>query len=245
MKDFREMLLAAIGANIENHGLHIYNIPGGQSPRFVYSIGLHEKFGFEVVLGGSITLPLDPLVALFNSLTNQLGHKPPEQTVLSSPEVGDFTLRATHPSWVSGLLLGAIDFYKDKNIKAYQLIPPEFHQTIDMPDMRQELTPQSAPVWRWMKGGWPYKVQADCLVETNHAALKGNPVTDVSYFGDWEWQMFAGDPQEVKDEDVFYCHLATLLAFDSTLEPALGLPVRTGLFRESDSKGPGPWHRVV
>ena len=42
-----------IQKNIDESGYHLYFVAGGPVPRFVYTIGLSEKIGFELVLAGS------------------------------------------------------------------------------------------------------------------------------------------------------------------------------------------------
>jgi hypothetical protein len=59
--------------------------------------------------------------------------------------------------------------------------------------------------------------------------------------------MFSGAGPEVPEEEVFPVPLATLLAFDPSLEPALDLRIGSGLFREHDQTGRAlawqPWER--
>ena len=44
--------LNTIGNAINSHGYFVYTTSGGSSPRFLYTIGLHEKLGVELLFAG-------------------------------------------------------------------------------------------------------------------------------------------------------------------------------------------------
>jgi hypothetical protein len=51
----RAKALDLIKRNIEKSGFHIYLVAGGgRTPRFVYTIGLRESLGAELVLAGAL-----------------------------------------------------------------------------------------------------------------------------------------------------------------------------------------------
>lgn len=44
--------LEIIKTNINNKDYHLTLVNGGQNPEYSYSIGLTEKFGFELIIAG-------------------------------------------------------------------------------------------------------------------------------------------------------------------------------------------------
>lgn len=238
----RERLLQEIRSNIERHGWHIYNVLGGESPRYAYTVGLKEKFGGELVLAGLCTLSSSAAANLLNRAAELLVEQNPRDIVLSTEGFGEFRLLETHPSWNKSMLFGCYDYYQIDELTAWQILPSwEEVRTVDVPDMSRPRSAEREPVWQWLDGGWPYSVPSQTTVVTNLDALLGYAITELMRWEDTEWEMFSGPGPDVPKEEMHVVPLATLLAFDPGLLPALDVPVETGLFREYDENGPGPW----
>jgi hypothetical protein len=229
-------------SNIERHGCHIYNVMGGESPRYAYTVGLRERFGMEVVLAGLVTMPVSTAARLLNTLTGLLQQQRPEEISVTVEGFGKFTLLQTDPSWNDRLLLGCYDYYQTDKVRAWQLVPvDEETRTIDVPDMTRPFSPEHHAVWRWLDGGWPHAIPATVQVVTNLDALLGYAVSELMRWEELEWEMFSGPGPDVPEDQMHVVPLATLLAFDSSLSPALEIPVGSGLFREFEEDVPGRW----
>ncbi len=231
-------------SNIERHGCHIYNVMGGESPRYAYTVGLHEKYGMELVLAGLVTMPTSLTASLLNRAVGLLRDQQPADITVEVEGFGAFKLLKTDPSWNKLMLLGCYDFYRTEDVTAWQLVPlDEEIRTIDVPDMARPYSTEQQPVWQWLDGGWPHSPPSNVEVVTNLDALLGYAVSELMRWEESEWEMFSGPGPEVPEDQMHVVPLATLLAFDSTLQPALEVPVGSGLFREFEDDAPGPWQR--
>lgn len=249
MKLDRARALELIKRNIEKSGFHIYLIAGGSpKPRFAYTIGLRESLGAELVLAGALYYgKKDEVFEILHSLRKQLatGVKgklgPTWLSTFSVPRLGSFTLRKADSSWASKLLLGAVDYYGTKDIDAYQIVPEEKHQTIDIPNMAKAWNPTEEPVWRWLQDEtWPYSIPRGSEAMTDLAALRGAPVTEACRWEENYWELFAGDGPDVSKADARLVPLACLLAADPSLAPVVNLALGEGLWRDGEG---GEWNR--
>jgi hypothetical protein len=210
----------------------------------VYTIGLHESLGAELVLPGAIIYAGDECMVIVHSIREQLAARIKQGAQVGDAAnelytidgLGSFTLRRAHESWARQLLLGAFDYYRPDNVTAYQIVPDSDHHTVDVPDMRSEWSAASEPVWRWLSEPWPYSFPEDANVTTNLAALRGKRVTEVSRWDDG-WEMFAGPGNEVTQRDMRVVPISCLVGPDPSLAPALELAVDAGIWREPD----GSW----
>jgi hypothetical protein len=237
--DFRKIMLQRIAENIEAHGVHVYGISGGESPRYFYTIGLKEKVGGEIVLPGLAHMPGGEAHKLINDVAHQLrSGTPVDEINLKTKGFGSFILTAVDPSWSKRMLLGALDYYDCSTLPAWQIRPvEEEHTTIDVPDMRQAFDPEKNPVWQWLDGGWPYSVPVDTLAVTNLDALLGYAVSELMRWEPEDWEIFSGPGHQLSQDELFLVPISTLVAYDPSLVPALSIPVGTGLYREFDEEG--------
>lgn len=233
-------MLELIHRNIECSGFHIYIIGDSEVPRFAYTIGLSESLGAELVLAGAIYYMAEDVNAILRGIRDLLITDHTNVCrVFSMDALGSFTLREAHRSWIHRLLLGALDYYKSRDIRAYQIVPDERHWTIDTPDMTREWSAAAEPVWRWLDDEWSFAVPRTSTVVTNLDALRGARITEVTRWGEDEWEMFAGSGPDVPDDEVRVVPLGCLLAADPSLTPILGLEIGKGLWRDSDD---GDWN---
>lgn len=236
-------MLSKIRENIEKHGHHVYSVQGGESPRYLYTIGLTDQVKAELVLPGMAQLPTSEALRVLNLVALRLREGVSAgELELEIDSIGRFGLSAMHPSW-SPLLLGALDHYGFDSVRAWQVRPVNQDDfTIDVPDMTRPFEPSTHPVWKWMEGGWPYSVPSKTIVVTNKDALSGYAVSELTRWENDEFEMFSGAGPEVAKEDIVLAPLATLLAFDPTLAAALSVKPGEGLYREFDDDGQaGPW----
>jgi hypothetical protein len=236
----RREALDLIKRNIELHGSHVYIVVGKSLPRFAYTIGLKQSWGAELVLAGAIYYNADAVTRIMNTIGQRLGAQKASDATFVVDDLGSFRLRKAHASWTRSLLLGALDYYKVSEIEAYQIVPDDEHWTIDIPNLEKEWSAKAEPVWKWLHEGWDYAIPPESTATTNLDALRGVRITEVMRWEDG-WEMFAGPGPDVSFEDARVVPLASLLASDPSLKPAVDLEVGKGMWREGDETGWHPW----
>lgn len=241
MNPSRTRSLQQIQRNIDAFGYHVYAVSGGAVPRFIYTIGLSPTLGAELIFAGGALYFLDEIRAIIEHLRGHL--LDPGRNIATDAVglLGTFFLREVHRSWADALLLGAIDFYSGETVTALQCVPDEAHMTIDVPDLSTERCGHSQPVWRWLTDAWPYSCAQSASATTNIAALRGAPITEVARWEENYWEMFAGNGQEVTEDEARIVPVATLLAADPTLARALELEIGDGLWRHTEAGEWTPW----
>lgn len=229
-----------ISHNIEKFGFHIYLVNGGAAPRFIYTIGLSKKVGFELAFVGGYFFEDSQAVNILEAVANSALNGTLDAVAgFRTKNHGHFRLQAIHSTWITQLFLGMVDFFSDDIPRCYQLLPEEIYSTIDVPDMRKPYGEETHPIWKWLKREWPHSIASESQAVTDLRALKGDLVTEATRWEESEWELFAGAGDEQRQEDLRKVPVSVLLAFDSSLEPVLDLKIGEGLWRDSSS---GPWH---
>src|SRR5687768_8277110 len=232
-------MLDVIRRNIEEAGFHLYIVMQSSVPRFAYTIGLRDSLGAELVLAGAIHYMADDVKQIVPTIREQLNAGASKSSVLPLGRLGFFTLRTADRSWTQLLLLGALDYYGTRDVDALQIVPDERHWTVDIPDMTRPWSAESAPAWRWLREPWTHRVPETSNVTTNLDALRGARITEVTRWGEDEWEMFAGPGPDVRREDARVVPLGTLLGADPTLAPAMDLVIEEGIWRDDEN---GDWN---
>jgi hypothetical protein len=236
----RESALERIRTNIERYGYHVYTVTGGgQLPRYVYTIGLSERIGSELIFAGAIFFMGKEATRIIDTIAKEWDSNKASYTVES---LGRFSVREADLSWSGSLMLGAVDYYKNTSIRALQIIPEPAHWTVDIPDMRKPWSAAAEPVWQWMHEPWTHPVPAGSTAVTDLAALRGERVTEAARWEEDEWELFAGEAPEVPKDEVRIVPLGTLLGADPSLLPVTTLTVGgRGLLRDADEGEWEPW----
>jgi hypothetical protein len=235
----RNAALDSIRQNIADHGHHIYVVSGGADPRYAYTIGVSESIGAELILAGAIFYMKDEVVEIISDIAAQLKAEH-DQKLFEVVGLGSFTLRKADTSWVTALMLGALDFYQVREIPAFQIVPDEAHWTIDVPNMSAAWSAATAPIWQWLHEPWTYPVPEESMTATNLSALRGERITEAARWEEDEWELFAGAGPDIPKEETRVVALGTLLAVDNSLIPVANLPIGEGLWRDPH---PGSeWH---
>jgi len=235
----RQTIFDKIRSNIDSHGYHVRIVDGGPSPRFAYTIGLHSKFGFELVFAGGFFFTPSEMLGVVNAIARRLqAGESFENSSLSVDRSGSFLLSEAESSWISKMLLGALDYLKLEQIRALQITPDRNHWTIDIPDMQEPWNPSVQPIWQWLERAWAYPVSSKSKAITNLDALRGHPVTEVSRWEEDEWEMFAGAGPDVEKADIRTVPLGTMIAIDETVRSAFDLEVGSGIWRDDEG---GEW----
>lgn len=233
------MFSDTIRDNIKKYGHHITFVTNGAEPRYAYTIGVYEKFGFELVFAGGIYYMQNEVKDIINDIVSQL--KLPDKSDLFTMETyGQFKLSKIHHSWNKLMMLGFFDYYKLNNVQAFQIIPAPEYFTLDIPNMSKEWMESSEPVWKWLSKKWGYLVPEDSKVTTNINSLHGEKITEVMRWEKDEWEAFAGAGPDVEKKDIRIVSLGTLLGIDPSLEPILNLKIGKGIWRDSTEL---KWHK--
>jgi hypothetical protein len=240
----RRKALEEIRQHIAEYGFHTYVVTGGGYPHFGYTIGLTESLGAELVLPGTYFYRLSEVSELIKGITGKLSL--PLAWGVASVEVdswGTFSFRQVHSSWAKALMLGAFDYYHEKNIAAYQIVPDESHWTIDVPDLSKPLAETQAPGWRWLKEKWKYPIPETSVALTDLTVLRGGRVTEVMRWEQDQWELFSDLGQEMPESERRIVPLGVLLDADKSLMPAVDLSVETGFWRNNDESEWHPWRK--
>lgn len=237
--------LHRIRENIEKHGFHLYTISGGSLPRWTYSIGLMESLGFELILAGASYFTGEQAAEIVGRIAEALRGGVLGSEASFSFDLGDlgcFSLGEVERCWIDGLMLGAVDYYRDRDgpVKARQVLVAPERKTMDVPNMAVAWAAGGDPAWKWLDEDWRLPVAKDSKAITNLNALMGRPVTEAVRWEEKEWEMFAGAGPDVAPDEVRVVPLATLLACDETLEAVVALSVGQGIWRDPKDL---VWHR--
>lgn len=232
-----------IRRNIQDHGRHIYAVFGGDSPRFLYTIGLYEKAGAELLFAGGAIFHDRAVAALLNRVAAMIEDgQDPEALRISCDDLGPVRLVLADQSWVSRLCLGALDYYGCAGLPVWQILPDDAERTsIDIPNTAEPFSGSAHPVWQWLEQDCPYPIPEGSVAITDLDLMLGYAASEAMRWQATQWQVYSGDKPD-SAADTYHVPLATLLAFDASLLPALDLGVGRGLIREFDAKGiAGPW----
>jgi hypothetical protein len=162
----------------------------------------------------------------------------PSKASYAIDSLGRFSIRKADLSWTRRLMLGAVDYYGNTSINAWQVVPEPTYWTLDIPDMCKPWSADEEPVWQWMHVPWTHPVSSSSTAVTDLAALRGDPVSQAARWEKDEWELFAGDSSNLPEEEARIVPLGTLLAVDSSLMPVVTLPVGGALIRDSNT---GEW----
>ena len=238
----KESYLNLIKKNINDYGFHLTTVNNILEPRYSYTNGLKEKFGFELIFAGGIYYLLDDLNKIFEAIFIKLKkYENKSNLKFEINHLGTFSLLHVDHSWTKTMMLGVFDYYKIDKVDAFQIMPDKNHFTLDIPDMSKKYDSHSEAIWKWLTVEWNYKVPKNSTVITNLKSLFGEVITEVSRWEINEWEMFAGSGPDVKNEEMRVVSLATILGIDETLIKSIDVEVGKGIWRDSLSSGWNEW----
>lgn len=235
--------LAEIRSHIDNAGFHIYVVGMETLPKYGYTIGLTESpVGAELVLAGAARFTIDEVSDALSDLGDATrdGALDPSGSY-DATHLGKVRFREAHESWVERLLLGAVDYYGSRPVRAYQVLLGSELTTLDVPDLSREWDPTAERVWRWLDLAWSYPIPKETAVVTNLRALYGHPITEVCHWEDDEWELVAAHDEPIEKRDLIVVPFATLLALDPSLEQVLSLPAGKAVRRDDPSAAWSAW----
>lgn len=229
--------IAIIKRNVDKNGYHLMLVNGGQNPDFSYSIGLTEKFGFELIMAGGFN-SIEENESIFDHICQNLQSGSAVNSKFLLPGKNAFYLGVVDSSWSEKLMLGVYDYYGIDDIRAYQIIPVE--RTLDAPLMSKAFVPND-PIWKWLAMDWDIDAPKNSYVITDTDALKGKTITEVTRWEDHVWEMFSRPGPDIEKEDIRIVPLGTILGIDTTLRPIVNLAVEEGLWREDKDSNWQDW----
>ena len=225
-----------IRKNISTHGHHIYLVRPGPTPKFAYTIGLHETIGAELIFAGGANYSVSQVREILNHLASILKESTYRvRTDHALGEMGLFSLRNVSPTWSSKLILGALDYYKPSVVQALQVVPDAQHKTIDVPDLSQTQNETAEPIWQWLDKAWDYPIPENLMVITDLSALRGAPILEANRWEEDTWELFSTSSNAFDKENGRAIPFGTLLAVDPTLTLATELEVGEGIWRDSEN----------
>jgi hypothetical protein len=229
----RLALFEMIERNIAAHGLHVYAVCGGsQVPRYLYSIGLFPRFGFELVFAGAAIFSNSAGADLINEVAIEL-----TSDKLGSDfetKFGKVRLRRADATWSTLLPLGANDFYHQKAIGLMQVVFAESSKLLDVPEMSMPWSIE-LPAWRYLSAPWAYPISYKSIAVTDVETLQGEPVLEIARWEDNQWEVFSRYGPDVDKQDV---RIVPISYFLDRLDPALFfLEIGKGIWRDSRHSG--------
>lgn len=236
----KESVFEEIQKNINSHGYHLYVVAAGIVPRFAYTIGLKESAGADLIFAGGTYYLLDEMKCIFEKAIFELKNNSLSRINFTIEGLGAFSMHQVDTSWSERLMLGAMDFYSQGSLVAFQIFPDSLHYTLDTPDLSKPWSLSSEPAWKWIGSTWNESVPKNSTAVTNLSALQGGIVTEVVRWEDDQWEMFSGAGPDVLEHEIRVVPLTTLLALDPSLEIVIHLNVGDGLWRDSEEK---EWHK--
>jgi len=242
MNKDKEEYLSLIKSNIGTYGYHVTVVKSEAQPRYAYTIGLKDLFGYELIFAGGVYYMQEELFEIFKGLVDGLKTIPDLiKEKVSLANLGAFSFSNTHSSWSGLMLLGVFDYFSIDNINALQVIPDADHYTQDIPDMSKAFDQSTEPIWQWLTRNWDYNVPVKSTVVTNIDSLRGHAITELMRWENDDWEMFAGSGPDIDKKDIRVVPLATMLGIDNSLMPAISLENGKGLWREDDNSEWNNW----
>lgn len=224
----RVSILLEISEEIKRNGFHITIVTQGICPRYLYTVGLKDKLGFDLLLPGCSKFYPNELISVISQVVNEGACKNIE---IEAADIGEFCLGHVDRSWVELLALAAIDYYGEAT-PFMQIMPDKLNCTIDTPDLSNAWSATSEPVWQWLKVPWPFPVPHNSSATTNLLALRGAPVTEAARWEHDEWELFAGSGPDTPAEDIRVMPLATMVGYDGSISEAVELQVGKAVWRD-------------
>lgn len=228
--DYKNKFLKLVDENIKKHGYQITNVNGSQVPNFSYTIGLYEKFGFELIKAGSYISNEDN-EKIFNSIISGLNLNQDVKSIFKTINGSNFKLVEVHKTWKDLMILGAFSYYNNYNIKAFQITPSDII-LLDTPIMFKKRDRED-PIWFWLDRDWNEKLPLSSYVITDEYFLIGEEIIELMRWKDGFWEMFTRPASDVLDKEIRILPISTMIAIDESLKVSINLSNGNGLLRDN------------
>lgn len=239
-----KQVLKDIEKVIKEYGYFRYNVIKELTPDYSYTIGLTDKLGFELIVGGMCFFQTNnQLQFIFDSIAEQLFEKN-EIKEFNLKEFGNFKLINVDDSWISLLMLGALDYYRNSKLKAFQIISTDMDKlTLDTPDMSKKWSSNNI-IWKYLDDNikWEYTIPKNSRAFTNLNALRGERLTEFFRYEPDEWEIFAGNGLLEAKESIRIVPISVIFGLDNSIVDFINDPIGKGKFRDSSDKGNDTWN---
>jgi hypothetical protein len=212
----------SIAANIERYGYHAVVVAGGATPRWVYTIGLCETVGVELLFAGGVYYLKDEVLELMEQVSKSSFNDAECSQAQRIASLGVEVVKVD-AGWSERLLLGVQGYYGTMK-PALQIVPLNY-RTIDTPRADLPFSRETAGGFRWLDEPWPYDIPAKSEAMVDIGIAFGHPAI---YAARWEedyWEIFSVPQSEIDREKARLMPLGALLASDPTLEEVVTLSV--------------------
>lgn len=196
-----------ISNNIQRHGYHVYAITTNPKEfSYIYTIGLTEKFGFEMIMAGWIKLDVNSQSMIIKHIIENLTKEPKNfsqdyhgrhfilnnillNQVESTLLVG---LEQVSNFWMEDLMIGALDYYQDRPITAFHVKPlQEDFWLMTIPNMSNPIVDNNnSPLWQCYFNE-ERDVGEKCNFYVDECVLRGKPILEVINFDNINWQLLS------------------------------------------------------
>ena len=230
-----------VDENISKFGYHTVLVQNGVTPRYIYTIGLAEKIGCELVFAGGIWYDRHQVATIISGVRDLLSENNSRKHALIKLEkVEQFELVKVDRFWNSNLFLGFETYYGNfDQVNLLQILPIENRVTFE--------TPYLAEGPNFQQNGY----FTNSVIERN--GVSGRALTPISVLLEtenvlevcrWEadyWEMYPRDPNQYDKNELRIVPIWMLLDHDRSLEPALRLKVKQGIWRKEIGANWNEW----
>ncbi|UKB82741.1 hypothetical protein LF887_17205 [Chryseobacterium sp. MEBOG06] len=235
--------LSNIKSHIKDFGYHVTIVTGNSPlPKYYYTIGLNQKFKFELAFAGGAIYKNEEIKKIINFIVEKLNINTFDNNFnIQLDNLGSFTISLIHESWSHLMFDGIFDYYGSSDIKVFQIIPDTEHKTLEIPDMSIKFDEKNQPVWQWLVKDWIYPIDQNSIVFTDIDALFGKKILELMRWEESEWEMFTDDGTQIPKHMKRAVSFGTILGIDDGLNPAMYLPIEKGLRRENGNSEWNNW----
>jgi len=234
--DKKKLFRKTIEENIKNFSYHVTVVKQSEVPRYAYTIGIREKFNFELIIAGNENFIYEDILSIINLTYKSLDNEDIRTFKVRIPKLGTFKLSKVHSSWIRKMMLGVYDYYNIDVFDVYQIVPDVDHYSLDVPDMSMEWICSEQPIWKWLDDDieWDFKVPKNAKIITDIDALFGKRITEVMRWENDEWEGFTINGDEIDKDSIRVISIATIVGIDNSMLPILTLNIGKGLWRDSE-----------
>lgn len=216
----KKKIARSIESNIEKYGFHVYDVLGGPLPPWLYTIGLSEQVGFELIFAGGLYFQNGERSEIVDKCAEAQMSKISDKFECS---MGSFCLCPVSASWPEELFLGAIGYYSKKP-RFLQIYPDDNWRTNEVPRLFDRWSASKFPAWRWLEEEWIYPIPAKSWAATDTDMLGGHAKAEVACrFKNDFWEIYSRQPEEIEEQYKRLSPLGTLLALHDDIEPVIDL----------------------
>ncbi len=130
--------------------------------------------------------------------------------------LGKFSLKEVDETWVNKMMLGALDYYDIDSLATLQVVPLDHkYQTIDIPNLSIQYSPENEPIWKWITEEWTYSIPSSSTCITDIDTLRGTPIVQAIRWEEDYWEVFSKLPSDIIEDETLLIPLGILIECDN------------------------------